>query len=195
MKKSDALVVLLVVLVAVWAVYLISGLIYDIKTREQYIKMAETRADVNKNGKLEDTEVMDVYKTLDYDGEKVLGMIWMNSEQTILIANLAQQKVNEGRVAEFLNKNVFLLTDPTYKKDGFSEELLRELVDSDRDQKISFEEAAAAFHELCSLAAFQFQSCSFRLDHLGPKSGLVDFLLNPWNLTHDSELQRYATGQ
>ena len=179
-----------IVILFIYVVYLLFGIVYNGYKAEKYIKKAQEKADINRNGKLEIEEVLAVYKSFDYDGERLLLTVRSNENQAILIAKLAQTDSNKSYIAEFT-------IDPV--KPFNSWDFLRVLVDvdNDKDGKLSFEEGAAALSKLYE--SYPDESCPLRLLAQRPTSSQLSFLFqiffNAQNLSYGSELQRYATGQ
>ncbi|MBI2063687.1 MAG: hypothetical protein HYT65_01700 [Candidatus Yanofskybacteria bacterium] len=189
MKKNRRGRAILVILF-IYLFYFLFGVAYNGYKEKKYIKKAQEKADVNRNGKLEIEEVLAVYKSFDYDGERLLHTVGSYENQAILIAKLAQTDNNKSYIAEFT-------IDPV--KPFNSWDFLRALVDvdNDKDGRLSFEEGAAALSKLYE--AYPDESCPLRLLAQRPTSSQSSFLFqiffNVQNLTYGSELQRYATGQ
>src|SRR3990167_9195248 len=85
----------------IYVFYLLFSIVYNGYKEEKYIKKAQEKADINRNGKLEIEEVLAVYKSFDYDGERLLLTVRSNENQAILIAKLAQTESNKNYIAEF----------------------------------------------------------------------------------------------
>lgn len=176
------------IITVVYFAYFLSGFVYNVYTENGYVKKAEEKADINRNSKLEVEEVLAVYQSFGYSGEKILSVIRSYNEQIILSIKLAQMESNKRYVAELTVDSVQSFN---------SRDLVRTLVDTDRNGELSFEEGAVAFTKLHE--SYPNRSCPLRLVSQRPISSRIELpfqlFFNPWNLSYGSELQRYATGQ
>ncbi len=177
--------------------YYIGGSVHSIKTNNRYRAEAIQKADINKNGLLEVSEVLEAYKKIGLSGEQIFNKL-NNKSRFSLIQKLCQTEEGKERSLEWIlstfdPEEISGSTFPggsAYHYEVFRK-LVRILVDSDKDGKINLEEAERAYKLAYGKNTIDYLNLHFS----GAKNvadELVRFLILPHTNYKDSELERYV---